>query len=62
MNVNVLAGILVNFAKPKFHIVQLQNLAPVKMAVDVLTITLIILASANWVLPEKIAQLTSTIA
>ena len=47
MNANVLEVTLVNFAKPKFHIVQLQNLAPVKMAVDVSTITLITLASAN---------------
>ena len=61
MNANVLAVTLVNFAKPKFRIARLQNLALVKMAVDVLTIILITLASANWVLPEKIAQLTSTI-
>ena len=62
MNVNVLVGTQENFAKQKFHIVQLQNLAPVKMAEDVSTIILITLASANWVLPEKIAQLTSTTA
>ena len=61
MNANVLAGTLVNFAKLKFRIARLQNLALVKMAEDVLTITLITLASANWVLPEKTAQLTSTI-
>ena len=62
MNVNVLEVTQENFAKPKSRIARLQNLALVKMAEDVLTIILITLASANWVLLEKIAQLTSTIA
>ena len=62
MNANVLEVTQENFAKPKSRIARLQNLALVKMAEDVLTIILITLASANWVLLEKIAQLTSTIA
>ena len=61
-NANVQMDILANFAKPKFPIAPLLNLAHAKMVENVLIILHITLANVNLDLLAKIARQISMIA
>merc|ERR1712038_1334315 len=61
-NANAPMDILANFAKPKFPIAPLLNLAHAKMAENVLIILHITLANVNLDLLAKIARQISMIA